>query len=353
MNADFTNTSFRLSRVSVAARNFLGNNITYPIGARVGENCLLATKVMVPIDGPIRSGVGLLGSPPFEIPRSVQRDAKFDELKLTEARNRLLPAKNRYNIRTMAIYLAVRWFLLYVATISGSIAVAAHGFLGVLAVSGATLAFMLFRIFFTILIERSVMGFRRLRPQYCSIYDRYFWRHELLWKMLAAAPFGGTPFRPAFMRLLGIKVGRRLYDPGAGVIEKTLVTIGDDCALNEGSLLQGHSLEDGTFKSGPIVVGDRCSVGVGAFVHYGVVIRDGASIEADAFLMKGADVPADTVYLGNPAREAAPQREQRPLPLPVGPRHRAPAAAHSRFLTSARNHPHAAAAQHRRKAASN
>lgn len=46
-----------------------------------------------------------------------------------------------------------------------------------------------------------------------------------------------------FWRMLGVKVGKRLYDPDAGIIEKTLVTIGDDCALNEGSLIQGHSME--------------------------------------------------------------------------------------------------------------
>jgi non-ribosomal peptide synthetase-like protein len=345
MNAEFTNTSFRLSPVSVAARNFLGNNIIYPIGARVGENCLLASKVMVPIDGPVRSGVGLLGSPAFEIPRSVQRDARFDDVKLEEARNQFLPAKNRYNIRTMAIYLAVRWFLIYVATLFGGIAVTAHGFIGLLAVAGATLGFMLFSIFFSILVERSVMGFRRLKPEYCSIYDRYFWRHELLWKLLAGAPFGGTPFKPPFMRLLGIRVGRRLYDPGAGIIEKTLVTIGDDCALNEGSLLQGHSLEDGTFKSGPIVIGDRCTVGVNSFVHYGVTIRDGATIEADAFLMKGGDVPEDTVYAGNPAREVRTVKpELRAASGGGGPRHRAsslPGAHHSLPRTTAGRGAHA------------
>ncbi|MET1021836.1 MAG: peptide synthetase, partial [Arthrobacter sp.] len=97
MNADYTSTSFRLSRVRIAGRNFLGNNMTFPIGAQVGENCLLATKVMIPIDGPVRRDVGLLGSPAFEIPRTVQRDAQFDELKIAEAMNRLLPAKNRYN----------------------------------------------------------------------------------------------------------------------------------------------------------------------------------------------------------------------------------------------------------------
>ncbi|HSL36486.1 MAG TPA: DapH/DapD/GlmU-related protein, partial [Arthrobacter sp.] len=350
MNADFTSTSFRLSRVSVAARNFLGNDITFPIGARVGENCLLGTKVMVPIDGPTRSDVGLLGSPPFEIPRSVQRDAQFDESKLEEAKNRLLPAKNRYNIRSMALFLGFRWFLLYTGTLAAAVAVSAHGYIGVLAVSGAMLGFMLFSTLVSILVERSVMGFRRLKPEYCSIYDRYFWRHELLWKLLTGAPFGGTPFKSMFMRLLGIKVGKRLYDAGCGIPEKTLVTIGDDCALNEGTVLQGHSLEDGTFKSGRIVLGDRCTVGVEAFVHYGVTMGDGSTLEADAFLMKGEDVPDNATYVGNPAREIiSPQGGQRPAPVPSGPRHRALTAGASRPLTPARA-AHSTHAPRRRKA---
>jgi non-ribosomal peptide synthetase-like protein len=105
MNADFSNTSFRLSTVRLAGHNFLGNAITVPIGSKVGENCLLATKVMVPIDGPVRRDVGLLGSPPFEIPRSVQRDAQFDEQKMEAARSRALPAKNRHNIVSMVLFL--------------------------------------------------------------------------------------------------------------------------------------------------------------------------------------------------------------------------------------------------------
>ena len=335
MNADFTNTSFRLSRVSVAGRNFLGNDITFPIGARVGENCLLGTKVMVPIDGPTRSDVGLLGSPPFEIPRSVQRDAQFDESKLEEAKDRLLPAKNRYNIRSMALFLAFRWFLLYTGTLSAAIAVSAHGYIGVLAIAAAMLGFLLFSTLVSILVERSVMGFRRLKPEYCSIYDHYFWQHERLWKLLTAAPFGGTPFKSMFMRLLGIKVGKRLYDAGCAIPEKTLVTIGDDCALNEGTVIQGHSLEDGTFKSGRIVLGNRCTVGVEAFVHYGVTMGDGSTLAADAFLMKGEDVPENSTYVGNPAREVSSPRGQRPAPVPSGPRHRAVTAASRRPLAPA------------------
>ncbi|MDQ0867354.1 Pls/PosA family non-ribosomal peptide synthetase [Arthrobacter globiformis] len=329
MNADFSSTSFRLSRVRIANRNFLGNDLTFPIGARVGENCLLATKVMIPIDGPVRTDVGLLGSPAFEIPRSVQRDAQFDELKIEEAKNRLLPAKNRHNIVSMVLFLMIRWILLFAGTLWGAVAVTAHGFLGVLAVSFSMLGFMLFRGLLAVLVERSVMGFRRLKPQYCSIYDPYFWRHERLWKLLATPPFNGTPFKSWVWRLLGVKVGKRLYDAGVNIPEKTMVTIGDDCAFNEGTAIQCHSLEDGTFKSDHIVLGNRCSLGVESFVNYGVVMGDGASLEADALLMKGEDVPEGALLVGNPARDVTRQRGTKaPSPaMSSGPRHRAAAGA--------------------------
>lgn len=343
MNADYTDTSFRLSRVHIAGHNFLGNSITFPIGARAGENCLLATKVMIPIDGPLRRDVGLLGSPAFEIPRSVQRDAEFDELKIADAMNRLLPAKNRHNIVSMVLFVGVRWVILLAATLASAVAVSARSFLGVLAVAGAMLALVVFRVLFSILVERSVMGFRPLKPQYCSIYDPYFWRHERLWKLLAMAPLNGTPFKPLIWRMMGVKVGKRLYDAGMNMPEKTLVTIGDDCTFNEGVHIQGHSMEDGTFKSGYVVIGDRCSLGVEAFINYGATMHDGSTLGADALLMKGEDVPENATYSGNPAREVTNPVAPQPLEAAVsggvrhsGPRHRETVAASGGLLRLSR-----------------
>ena len=48
INADFSSTSFRVSRASIGPHNFLGNHIAYPSQGKTGDNCLLATKVMVP-----------------------------------------------------------------------------------------------------------------------------------------------------------------------------------------------------------------------------------------------------------------------------------------------------------------
>ena len=118
INADFSSTSFRVSRTSIGADNFLGNNIAYPSQSKVGDNCLLATKVMVPIDGKVREGVGLLGSPSFEIPRTVDRDHGFDLESEDELRRRLI-AKNRHNLVTMGVYLLVRWVYAFVLTLVG------------------------------------------------------------------------------------------------------------------------------------------------------------------------------------------------------------------------------------------
>src|SRR4029077_5345717 len=54
VNADYSNMSFRLSRVTIGPDSFLGNAVVYPSQGRTGANCLLATKVMVPVDGDVR-----------------------------------------------------------------------------------------------------------------------------------------------------------------------------------------------------------------------------------------------------------------------------------------------------------
>jgi len=65
-----------VSEVFIGRDNFLGNHIVYPSRGRTGDNCLLATKVMVPIDGPLRQGVGLFGLAELRDPPHVARTAR-------------------------------------------------------------------------------------------------------------------------------------------------------------------------------------------------------------------------------------------------------------------------------------
>jgi hypothetical protein len=182
--------------------------------------------------------------------------------------------------------------------------------------AAAILLALAFTVGYLVLVERAVTGFRTLKPRFCSIYQPLFWRHERFWKVPSIAyiqMFSGTPFKTVVWRLLGVKVGRRVFDDGCSIVERTLVRIGSEATLNAGSILQGHSLEDGTFKSGYITIGARSTVGTGAFFHYGVILGEGAVLGADSFLMKGEHVPPGSCWQGNPAA-AAPA----PAPAPPG-----------------------------------
>src|SRR5947208_597884 len=303
---EVSSTSFCVSRVSVGPRNFVGNNVTYPAGGKTGDNCLLATKVMVPLDGRIHEGVGLLGSPCFEIPRSVDRDSRFDHLRTGDEFRRGLAAKNRYNIRTIGIFLFARWLGFFLVTLLDLAAFELYDAFAHV-VTAALLALSPFvGPLYLALVERCLAGFRSLQPTYSSIYDPYFWLHERLWKVTALKDihaFDGTPFKPVLWRLRGVRIGRRVFDDGAHISESTLTTIGDDCVLNAGSKIQCHSQEDATFKSDRTTLGAGCTIGVGGFVHYGVTMGDGSVLAADSFLMKGEDVPAHARWGGNPAKE--------------------------------------------------
>ena len=81
------------------------------------------------------------------------------------------------------------------------------------------------------------------------------------------------------------------------------MTIGDECTLSAGSVIQCHSMEDGIFKADyTVVLEDGCTLGTAALVHYGVTMGQGAQLQPDSFLVKGEKVPPRARWGGNPAR---------------------------------------------------
>jgi len=307
INDEVSSTSFRVSRAAIGPRNFVGNYVNYPSGGRTAGNCLLATKVMVPLDGEIREGVGLLGSPPFEIPRSVERDGRYDHLRTGEALRRGLAAKNRFNLRTIGIFLFTRWLgvallvLIDLAALEFFYDRFAHTVMALLFALSAVVAAVYYA-----LVEGCFEKLSPPPPPICSIYDSRFWWVERVWKLHPINflhIFDGTPFKNMLWRLIGVRVGRRVFDDGVYISEPTLTAIGDECVFNQQSVIQCESQEDGTFKSGRTTIGARCTIGVGALVHYDVTMSDGSVLAADSFLMKGEYVPPHARWGGNPAKE--------------------------------------------------
>ncbi len=296
--------AFRIGVSRVGAQSFLGTDVFVPPGARLGDNCLIGTKTMVPLDGSLRENVGLLGSPAFEIPRAATRDLELvGKIDAAERQSRLA-AKTRHNLVTIALVLTRTFLVEFVAVFGFMVWWELGG--GACAMFCATLFLSAFVMALDIVVERGAYGFRRMKPQVATGYDRAFWEVERYWKLSGAGDQGallaGTPFRPMWLRAMGVKVGSCVFDDGVVISERTLVEIGDGAALNQSVMLQSHSLEEGAFKSDFIRIGAGASLGVGAFVHYGVTIGERARLDPDAFLMKGEIAPPDTRWRGNPAR---------------------------------------------------
>lgn len=305
INTHMTATSFQLAESKIGDNNYLGNDIFYPPGGRTGTNVLIGTKTMIPVDGPVRENVGLLGSPAFEIPRMVDRDRDLNAAYTPEMRAAQLAKKNIYNAVTAGLFLLGRWMTVFAALTLWAASLAAYDQFGIWSLLGATGATTAMYVVFFVLLERLSLGFKRLEPKLASIYEPYFWYHERHWK-LSESPlsrfFAGTPFRNIMFRAMGMKVGTKVFDMSRSVTERTLTAVGDYANINEGAVLQAHSLEEGVFKSDHIRIGDGCTVGPGAFVHYGVTMGDHVVLDADAFLMKGEVLESHTGWRGNPAK---------------------------------------------------
>src|SRR3989449_907161 len=306
VNDEVSSSSFLVSRAAIGPRNFVGNDVVYPAGGTTGDNVLLGTKVMVPLDGKIREGVGLLGAPCFEIPRSVERDSRFDHLRTGEALRRGLAAKNRYNLRTIGLFLFTRWVSVFLFALLYLAAIELYDLLPhVVSAVLFALTIVVTAIYFA-LVHRCVEALHPVQPSICSIYHPDFWSAERLWKLHPIHylhAFDGTPFKNVLWRLIGVRIGRRVFDDGAVVEDPSLTAIGDESVLNYRSKIQCHSLEDGTFKCDRTTIGARCTLGVAAFVLYGVTMSDGSALAANSFLMKGEYVPPRELWGGNPARE--------------------------------------------------
>jgi non-ribosomal peptide synthetase-like protein len=306
VNTTMSSSSFKLGTVKIGDNNYLGNYIRYPVEGKTGANCLIGTKTLVPIDGPVRENVGLLGSPCFEIPRAVSRDKQMSESMDEATRRQRLGAKNRYNLMTAVLFLLKNWFLSFAVTLAAAVTLFYFPRYGMAAVFAFAAFSFIFAVLWGWLLERASLGFGWLTPQISLVLDKYYWFHERHWHLFGltqiAGFFAGTPLKNIFSRMEGVKMGKKVFDDGIRWTEYSLLEIGDYANFNALSILWPHSLEEGVFKSDRIKVGKGCTLCSGSLTHYGVTMGDHVVLDVNAYLMKGEIMDPYTTWRGNPAR---------------------------------------------------
>jgi len=296
---------FEIGINRIGNRSFVGNSAIMPVGASLGDECLVGCLSSPPANQPTTpKGSAWLGSPSFQLPHR-QKIAGFDDSVLYK------PTPSLYIQRLVidALRIIIPSIIATVATVALFVILfATYTNLGL------TVLFILAPLFSlslavasalcVVVLKQLLMG--KYTPTVKPLWSMFVWLNELIngaYESIAApslAPMLGTPFYAAYMRLLGCKIGRGVYLGTSLFSEFDLVEIGDYAALNLGATIQTHLFEDRIMKASYLKIGDECSVGNMAVILYDTKMQNGSTVGPLSLLMKGETIPASSRWHGIP-----------------------------------------------------
>jgi non-ribosomal peptide synthetase-like protein len=302
-----------LAYTHVGRRSFVGNSALVPAGATLGESTLIGVLSTTPTSAPgaAASDTSWLGSPAIFLPQRQASRAFAPEQTFRPTRRLIAQRLAIEFVRVIlpaTVTVAIAALLIEAAcAIRPHVSVAEWLILFPLLYSAGALAGALFAV----AAKWVLMG--RYRSDERPLWSTFVWRtelvtalHEHLADPLLVEWLTGTPFIAWFFRLLGCRVGKRVFMETTALTEFDLITIGDDAALNLDCTLQTHLFEDRVMKVSRVTIGAGCSVGAAAVVLYDAQMLPGSTLGDLSLLMKGETLPANTDWAGTPAGSAAP-----------------------------------------------
>jgi non-ribosomal peptide synthetase-like protein len=314
----------RASRIG--RRSFVGNGAILPVGASLGNECLLGCLSAPPAaNKQTPDGTEWLGSPSFALPRR-PRVGGFDRSTTHEPTRKLITQRLLIDALRIVLPATIVTGALVALTALASFA---HDRLPLglwlLSLPAIEIGLSAAALLCVVALKVTLIG--TFVPTVKPLWSMFVWLNEALngaYETVAGPVLAlllGTPFAAPWLRMLGCKIGRDVYLETTLFSEFDLVQIGHGAALNAGAVVQNHLFEDRIMKASFVQIGDRCTVGNMAVVLYDTEMKDGSSIGPLSLLMKGETLSADTSWVGIPTAQAT-----RPAAIPPMVAH-APAAA--------------------------
>lgn len=296
-----------IAPVSLGQRSFAGNSAVIPMGTHLGNHSLVGVLSIAPENEKGKApGNTWFGSPPISFPK--REDSKGFSEERTYRPSKSLRWK-RAGFELLRVTLPPAFSIIVASSVINIGLLLWHNFgllktlLALPVVLGAACVLMALAV---ALIKWIVMG--TYRPFNHPLWSNFVWRLEFVNAMYEffAAPLvlellQGTPFLPAYLRLLGVKFGKRCYLDTTGFLEWDLVSIGDRVALNENAVIQTHLFEDRVLKASALSIGNDCSIGISSVVLYDSKMEDNAQLNSLSLVMKGETLPENTRWSGIPA----------------------------------------------------
>jgi len=309
----FTAGTLTVDHTTIGRRSFVGNCAVVPVRSALADDTLVGVLSRPPASRAEQAATGKswFGSPAIFLPKRQEAPA-FDRSVIFDPPTRLVV--QRLVIETIRIVvpmttaailsIALTAFFLHAFRAGWSF----FAMVALSPVAGLAAGLAAFALVAT--VKWSVIG--RYRARVAPLWSRYVWLTELttIFYEYLAAPLHlqrlrGTPFIASFLRLLGVKIGRRTFIDTVDLTEFDLVSIGDDAALNDNCGAQTHLFEDRVMKLGPVRIGARSTIGAASIVLYDAAVGDDAMLGELSILMKGEVIPAGTSWEGSPAWPAA------------------------------------------------
>jgi non-ribosomal peptide synthetase-like protein len=310
--ARFEPGSIRLEPTRLGRRSFAGNSAVIPAGADLGDEVLVGVLSKPPAgEAALEKGSSWFGCPAIRLPRR-QTVAVFDEGARFNPGKRLIALRLAIEfVRvTLPLSVFVILFSLFLGIVSHLDDQPNRAVLIPTLFPALYLGFVLSAGAFVLALKWVVIG--RYRPTNAPLWSLFVWRSELVTSTyenlavpLLLEPLRGTPWLNVYLRLMGCKVGRRVFCDTTDITEHDLVSIGDDAALNENAGLQTHLFEDRIMKVSAVDIRERATIGSLAITLYDTTVEPEAQLGDLSVLMKGERLPEATAWEGSPAQPAA------------------------------------------------
>jgi non-ribosomal peptide synthetase-like protein len=301
-----------LERTRIGKRTFVGNSGLLPTGTDLGDEVLIGVLSKPPekAEDALQPGSTWFGSPAIRLPHR-QVVTVFDEGARFKPSKRLVATRLiiEYIRVTLSLTVFISLFSVLL-TVIGDLTEFKHAAWWIAGLFPFLyLGFALAAGLFVVVLKWVVAGI--YEPITKPLWSPFVWRTELVTSTyenlavpLLLEPLRGTPYLNLYLRLMGCKIGKRVFTDTTDITEYDLVRIGDDAALNENAGLQTHLFEDRVMKVSGVEVGPRAVVGSLAIVLYDSAIEADAQLGDLSVLMKGETLPAGTSWEGSPARPA-------------------------------------------------
>ncbi|AUI59826.1 Pls/PosA family non-ribosomal peptide synthetase [Amycolatopsis sp. BJA-103] len=284
----------------IGKQAFLGNSGMAAPGRSVPKRGLVGVLSSAPLKA--KKGSSYLGMPPLPVRRSVgESDTSrtyTPPLRLKAARAlvelcRIVPVMCGVALTVLvaaAIFALASSFGFLVAVLLGGPLLLAAG--AVAALTATAMKWLL------------VGKFRAIDH---PLWSSFVWRNELADTFVEAlavpwliGSLGGTPLLPAWLRTMGVKIGKGVWLETYWLPESDLVSLGDGATINRGCVVQTHLFHDRIMTMSPVTLDEGATLGPHGIVLPGASIGARTTVGPGSLVTRGDAIPADSRWLGNP-----------------------------------------------------